>query len=432
MSLKHMMMWLVVFGCALPDILTAQEELQRVRVIELPILSLSPVGAGARAAGKGFAFIGVADDATAASHNPGGLARLERPEFSVVGSNFHRLERPDGSSDLSDQAIDKFSLDFLSVAIPFHLLGFNVVASLQLQRLFDQKDSVDIELTRRVGGQNSQLRFRRTGSLLTISPAVAVQLTRSFSVGVAFNIWPDLFDNGWETETRFSVANGGELISKSDFSVEGFNFTAGFLWKIHPVFTLGGVVRSPFDATVTHTKVQEGPSGQESFTETLVMEMPLSYGLGLSARLSDLLTISLDVLRVHWSDFRLESPSAAFFRTIGDFDVVVLPNFRRPSRGDVTSVRLGAEYLRVGRGNIIPFRAGVFYDPEPSFKGIDNFFGFSLGTGIVKDRYVFDVAYIFRTGNRTELVVVENEMKVDEKTVEIYEHSIITSLIIHF
>ena len=76
-------LWLVVVCGVLPGLSLAQ--------ITLPpsinfATSPSPVGSGARAAGKSFAFIAVADDATAASHNPGGLVQLERPEMSVVGS----------------------------------------------------------------------------------------------------------------------------------------------------------------------------------------------------------------------------------------------------------------------------------------------------------------------------------------------------------
>jgi len=41
-------------------------------------------GAGARAAGFGGAFIGVADDATAISWNPAGLTQLIDPEASAV------------------------------------------------------------------------------------------------------------------------------------------------------------------------------------------------------------------------------------------------------------------------------------------------------------------------------------------------------------
>lgn len=54
--------------------------------------SPNPVGSGARAIGMGGAFIAVADDATAASWNPGGLVQLERPELSVVDEGCYRLE----------------------------------------------------------------------------------------------------------------------------------------------------------------------------------------------------------------------------------------------------------------------------------------------------------------------------------------------------
>jgi len=48
----------------------------------------NPVGPGAKAMGMGGAFISVADDATAASWNPGGLLQVLRPELSLVGSWF--------------------------------------------------------------------------------------------------------------------------------------------------------------------------------------------------------------------------------------------------------------------------------------------------------------------------------------------------------
>ena len=64
---------------------------QQIERVEIPS-SLNPVGSGARALGMGGAFIAVADDATSASWNPGGLIQLETPETSVVGFFFHRSE----------------------------------------------------------------------------------------------------------------------------------------------------------------------------------------------------------------------------------------------------------------------------------------------------------------------------------------------------
>ena len=126
----------------LPRALAAQEQ---TFGITLPralnfATSPSPVGSGARAQGQALAFIGVADDATAASHNPGGLVQLERPEMSIVGSYFVRLERQDVSQPetvVANQTLDSFDLNYLSVVYPFRFLQRSVVVSLNFQRLFD-------------------------------------------------------------------------------------------------------------------------------------------------------------------------------------------------------------------------------------------------------------------------------------------------------
>jgi long-subunit fatty acid transport protein len=77
--------WLMILCLALPAGLFAQ---QLPFGVSLPpslnfATSPSPVGSGARAGGKAFAFIAATDDATAASHNPAGLVQLERPEVSI-------------------------------------------------------------------------------------------------------------------------------------------------------------------------------------------------------------------------------------------------------------------------------------------------------------------------------------------------------------
>src|SRR5437588_12007582 len=97
MCLRPVMLWLAVLCLPWPSALLAQT---LPFGISLPpslnfATSPSPVGSVARAQGKALAFIGVADDATAASHNPAGLVQLERPEVSIVGSYFLRLERQD-------------------------------------------------------------------------------------------------------------------------------------------------------------------------------------------------------------------------------------------------------------------------------------------------------------------------------------------------
>ena len=428
---KSPMLLFIALFLGLPNI--AATQVSELLFLELSSALLSPVGAGARAAGQGFAFIGVADDATAASHNPGGLTQLERPEMSVVGSYFLSSEQTDGAS-----------LDFISVVFPpFKLLNRKIVASLQVQRTFQLRDSLDLMTLPETNLKDARLIYERDGDLFSISPAIAIQITRSFSVGVTFNIWPDLFDNGWTTDITLE-AGDQRVKSTSDVSYEAFNITAGFLWKITSRFTLGGVFSNPYTATLTrHSESERTGEPKRSIRENLDLDLPLSYGLGLSARVSDLLTLSFDILWVHWSDFRLQDVPSSFFipelptDSGGTRDVVVVPEFRMASRGDTTSIRIGMEYLWLPPNNlIIPLRAGVFYDPEPAFDGIHDFFGFGLGAGIAIGRYLLDVAYTFRTGTRTQLVVADedraDEDRVNQITTTVYEHNFIFSMIVHF
>ena len=93
--------------------LHAQNITQQLQISSSP----NPVGSGARAVGMGGAFIAVADDATAASWNPGGLIQLERPEISMVGSYFDRTDdfSSDSSSDPSGKSrTDSLDLNYLS------------------------------------------------------------------------------------------------------------------------------------------------------------------------------------------------------------------------------------------------------------------------------------------------------------------------------
>jgi long-subunit fatty acid transport protein len=409
--------------------------------------SPAPVGSGARAAGKAFAFIAVADDATAASWNPGALVQIERPEAAIMGSYFVRFERQDVTQPetvLEAQTLDSFHLNYLSVVYPFVLFRRNVIVSLNFQRLFDLKSVTDVASRFATIDGIQRVSSRQRGGLFTLSPAAAIQITPTFSVGAAFNVWPDLFGNGWEQEVTVQgegrVVSGNRVVPfvssgqiDEEFHFAGFNVTLGFLWTINQIFSLGGVFRSPFTARVPHTHasslrvtLQDGSAPVTSalrFRDTLEMDMPMLYGLGLAARLSDALTLSLDVVQIHWSDFRLEESTQ---------DDTLLVDNGAPSgkgravlrgQGDNTvSVRLGAEYLWSGPQVVIPLRTGFFYDPEPGDSGTDDFFGFTLGSGIAIKRFVFDIAYVLRTGT----------VKSAATDTTVYQHTFLASVIYHF
>ena len=109
--------------------------------------SFTLVGAGARAAGMGGAFTALADDATAASFNPAGLAQLLVPEASaVVDFSRHRDEYRNFRSydqvpvlGLTDSTVefDESAFNFASVTVPFELFSRRFAVQLSTQRLVD-------------------------------------------------------------------------------------------------------------------------------------------------------------------------------------------------------------------------------------------------------------------------------------------------------
>jgi long-subunit fatty acid transport protein len=425
------------------------------------------VGAGARAQGKALAFIAVADDATAASHNPAGLVQLQRPEVSIVGSYFLRREFQDvtlSNTHIDDQTLDGLDIDYLSLVYPFGRqsypgqdFGLNWVMSLNFQRRLDLQGDIDTTYLLQTIDAVQRVRSHQSGNLFAISPAVAVQLNSKlpwfsrFAIGMAFNVWPGLFDNGWKQDvtvnTHGSLPSGPRIVNftsqanfKERYRLKGFNynFTVGFLWEIWQgqqgaILSLGGVFRSPFKAKIRHTSASsitvDFADGLESspplspIDETLDLDMPLSYGLGISFRVSDVLTLSFDVSRIHWSQFRLETPQVS-----DEIDVEAsAPSARgtailNGSSDDTTSVRLGAEYAWDRQRYIIPLRAGIFYDPEPSDQGTDNFFGFSFGSGLTTNSLIFDFAYTFRVGTVRSRIA----------DTSVYQHELLASMIYRF
>lgn len=402
--------------------------------------SLNPVGSGARAMGMGGAFIGIADDATAASWNPAGLVHLEKPEFSFVYGYFNRDQSYSSSSHpelQTSNAMDADGINYASFVYPFTLFTKNMVASLNYQRLFDMNKNVKVNFNYDLGSGDylrDNVTFTQKGYLSTITPAFAIQVIPELYLGVALNIWDDfLGTSGWES--TLSSTGGGSMGGNpfansvrdtNKFGFSGMNITAGFLLNYNK-FSLGGVVKSPFTADVKHTgaSTQSGtfsPAPVTMFTkETLKMEMPLSLGLGLAYRQSDKLTVGLDLYWTEWSSYLIRDEAG------NEFNPVTTKTLARGRLKNTTQVRLGAEYLFIGDKSVIPLRAGIFYDPEPGATTVDDFFGFSVGSGYTWGNYSLDVAYQFRKGNN-----VTGDIPVPGVNSTITQHTLLTSLIYRF
>ncbi len=183
--------------------------------------SPNPVGSGARALGMGGAFIGVADDATAASWNPGGLIQLETPEVSIVGAYNHRREDttyvafPEASGPNDVSTLD---LNYFSGAYPFSASNRNMIVSLNYQHLYDFNKKVTYKYTVSEPTVpftlNNSVDYEQTGGFKALSPAFAVQITPEISLGATLNIW----DNGLSAN-KFQSSYHSRIQSGQCFSL---------------------------------------------------------------------------------------------------------------------------------------------------------------------------------------------------------------------
>lgn len=424
--------------------------------IEIPS-SFNPVGSGARALGFGGSFIAMADDATAASWNPGALIQLRRPELALVYSYFERTEdnrfttNPEANGK---QSVSKGDLNYLALSYPCpaKYCGKNMIFSVNYQRLYEFNRHWDISFSRAEGngglGVDEDIRYNQQGALYALGFAYAIQASNNLSLGVTLNFWQDVLKNNSWYQTYFYNRQGEfkqvpfreKITIESGNDFDGFNFNVGLLWDIYQQneqkFTFGLVYKSGFDAKLTRdvsffstktlyysepfpdipdkTIVNELPPERSNLTQS----MPKSLGAGLAFQWSDAVTTSLDVYMTDWSRFVLTDEQGLQFSPISGipFDEVKIK--------DTTQVRFGLEYRiisqkKFGNNYIIPIRAGAFKDPAAAQEQSDNIYGLSIGSGIAFHTFVFDIAYQKRWSGKIGMSGLQGlgfSQRIDEHT----------------
>jgi long-subunit fatty acid transport protein len=252
--------------------------------------------------------------------------------------------------------------------------------------------------------------YRQEGGLTALGLSCAVLINPKLSAGATLNFWKDgLTDNRWKQTYRMegtgALIGGAIPFTRSlnavhSYSFDGFNFNLGMLWSVNYKLSLGAVFKSSFKADVEHKiwKLNESTLLPPKFDDRTVKEelkMPMSYGIGLVYRFSDEFYVSADSYRTEWGDYV----------SVDETGNEICPISSLPmSQSDVDAthqVRLGGEYLLMNRdGYVVPIRAGIFYDPAPTEGSPDDFYGFSLGTGLTKIKWFsLDIAYQYRFGN---------------------------------
>lgn len=399
-----------------------------------------PVGSGARALGMGGAFIAVADDATAASWNPGGLTQLERPEFSIVGSFLSTKQDFDNNAQYSfdNQTLSRGDLNYASFVYPFTISGKNFVASLNYQQVYDFHMNSDYKANYK-GTQpytydiTRDVDFESKGGIGALTPAIAMQVLPKLSFGVSVNVYTDEFFGGYawkqiEKGKESGTFDGNEVnnsyTSEETFkNFQGVNVTIGMLWNVwekdDKCLTFGAVFKTPFEANVDRKLVLNNSNEPRIHYK---IDYPASLGMGLGFRCNDALSMSTDATWTDWSEYIQEDENGVKTRPFGkgtsaDEEV-----------NDTYAVRCGTEYLLFRKSFIIPLRGGLFYEPRPSLNNPVDVYGVSIGSGITLKRCSLDAAYQFRwatDGNGEDSGISGSHFSIEE-------HLFLASVIVYF
>jgi long-subunit fatty acid transport protein len=396
-----------VFAAAACTLIVLPLAAQNTDIESLSGLQFNFGNPGARSLGMGGAFLGLADDASAAEANPAGLTILRKPEITVEGRNYLEKQVFTTSGTFPDLQRTGFShygqrvdVSFASFVFPIKNFSFGVYYHEPLRNdgtgsVVPQKDPftgkvVDVPNFflpvdgngNPTGGpitsaQCQTLRQKDPFACLeyTIKPflsAVTVQEKTfglaaawkigKFSIGGAaryhrfnetaftFRVTPDLeFDSISVQATSDFTKN-----SNSSKDVTDVTFTGGVKLEINDKLSVGGVYKKGPRFAAPTFAATVGTGFEYVKVADTTFHVPDIYGGGVSFRPIPVLTINADAVRVKYSN--LVDNFVSINATIRAIDKAYRAN-------DVLEVHLGAEYFFPTK---VPFalRVGAWRDPE--------------------------------------------------------------------
>jgi long-subunit fatty acid transport protein len=394
------------------------------------------VGSGARAFGMGGAFLARADDATAASWNPAGLSYLRVSELSVVGT-YNKFNANSGND--SDE-LEGGTVDFASFTFPVHIGGPAGSVQVNYQRAVSFDGSRHIERQNVAGTRLST--GQGDGGYDVLALGTGLKLMRNLRVGLTLNRW----FNGYSVSLDKLIPGGvrQRRILGQDFDLDGWNSNLGVIFSPIEQLNVAGVFKTAFTGKVhlkktrtdfyfdSETGQQTGSTRNQAESPDVRIDFPWSLGFGTSWRPRSQLTFSADFTTTNWSQARIRNYFTIRATPPPPLDQppapVVYPSLLYPyvyltSQNDTEEIRVGAEYVLI-RGRLrIPLRVGYFNDKQINNASLDTpprFNGFTIGTGIVLGRVLFDVAYLYESGEffeATEIASGESPTTATQETV---------------
>jgi long-chain fatty acid transport protein len=346
---------------------------------------------GARSLGMGGAFLGLADDASAAEANPAGLTILIRPEVSLEmrANKTVQTYTVDGlwPEDFLRQDFvsksDTAEVSFASVIFP----AGNWRLGAYYHRVINYEANINGIFGTNAFGQPDPYSI-----FFFVGPNGPVTQDQCLDLGAAcdvFQLFPFLTSVDISLETwggsvayqmgRFSI---GASVKKQEFEESAFTFrtdtffqplavtaqqskddditySVGFKWAPSRKFSLGGVYKTggSFDAPYLFGSFDQDLNVDAEVVAVPQFNIPDQYGIGFSYSPIDALKINVDVVEITYSD--LTNDFVSLFNPDQAQHYVI---------DDVTEIRAGFEYFFLNAKIPWAIRGGWYRDPDHSLR----------------------------------------------------------------
>jgi len=374
----------------------------------LAFLQLNFFNPGARSLAMGGAFVGMADDATAALANPAGMTVLIRPEFSVeFSATNYKNEIPwtsgsqsfDVETDILGNIITRefnfqnnfgaadFSntvsnLSFASFVYPaiknkFVISGFyneqtkfeRTFLTTGYDRIVRSVNGVDCNGDCGLGPDDILNSFFATDTTLqfkirNFGASLAVGLGSYVNLGVTLTSSKLEVDNSTLRLNTDNSSNNRESLTGDD---RQFSYSLGALLKPSEKFSFGFVYthRPEFDVTSSTATFNLDGSVFKEVTTNPTFRIPDNYAFGVSVRPSDRFALNFDVNQIMYSQLNDGYYNAFFFGTDTASPLNNKTDFNKNDLEveDGTEVRFGGEYAVSLGSHPFFIRAGYWHEP---------------------------------------------------------------------
>ena len=368
---------------------------------------------GSKALAMGGAFIGLANDFSAAFWNPAGLTQLKSKTLSVFGTGI----MPTGTYKFAMAGIDaqtKSGKIYPSGALGyFNPIGDNLVIGIYgyvpagAGAQWDGGDLVNL------AGANYE--WESMVGAVSISPSIAYRVSDIFSLGATVNI----------TYGMIKLKSPGAGQNEEDLHGWGFGATLGALLKPSDKFSVGLSVKLPMPITVSGTSTMSGVAYNQikqmlgAFNMVLNAQSdaerkitwPLWAGLGFAFKPTEKLTITADVQYTNWK--KLQTVAITYTDQLwsalkGHPNPLLAPLAQAFNKDfhlnwkDTVQIRVGGEYFV---SDSFALRGGFYTDPSPALDATINIllpqinYNFiTCGIGYKTDKIALDVGFEYGIG----------------------------------